>query len=494
MSLIPKYSRVEWGIVILLICAYFLTRLFHLTSFPIFVDEAIYSRWSQIALHDASWRFISLTDGKQPLFVWASMATLKVFTDPLFATRFTSVISGFLTLLGLLYSGHLLKNKKLGFFAATLSIFTPFLFFYDRFAVMESMLTAGGIWLFNLGIILCSSLALDAALILGLSGGLALLIKSPALIYLLLIPLSYPFISQNKLISGKTLRFGLLFLLSFGLAAVIYNIQRLSPWMHMISAKNADFVVSPLTMLKDHPFRIWQNFADANIWLWSYLTPPLYLATALGFILLLQSSWRQFMLLSAWFWGPLVATITTAMLFRPRYIVFIVPYALVFAAYPLTKLKKSLLILVTPFFLILPLRFFSLAYFEPLRTPLVRADWDYTSGWAAGSGVKEIAAYLTDLGKNSDVPLAVYTEGTFGLLPHGLELYTYGAKNLAITGLYPLDGMPPSQVLASAQSGIPTYFITNNTQVTQLPDSLIPVLNYAKADGSQIRLFRVINP
>ena len=336
---------------------YLATRLYNLTSLPIFVDEAIYSRWSQIALHDASWRFISLTDGKQPLWVWVSMAPLKLFSDPLFATRLTSVLSGLIGMLGLVYTGFLLKNIRLGFIASSLYLLTPFLFFYDRFATMESMLTASGIWLLNLGIILIKTQRLDVALILGLAGGLAMLTKSPALVYVLLIPITYPFLATTPFKVKKIARFLILLSISLVLTAGIYNIQRLSPWMHMIADKNNDFVVSPISMLRDNPYRIIQNFTDAQSWLWVYLTPPIYLLGVVGIYLLLKANLMSFFVYSAWFWGPLMATVTTDMLFRPRYIVFAAPFALLYAAFALSKLRFRRLILAFTFLSTFPLRF-----------------------------------------------------------------------------------------------------------------------------------------
>src|SRR3989344_7406580 len=62
---------------------FFASRLFNLTIIPIFTDEAIYLRWAQIALTDPRWRFISLIDGKQPLFIWLLLPVLKLMSDPL---------------------------------------------------------------------------------------------------------------------------------------------------------------------------------------------------------------------------------------------------------------------------------------------------------------------------------------------------------------------------------------------------------------------------
>lgn len=493
MNLIPRLKKLDWLIILGLVVAYLATRLYNLTALPIFVDEAIYSRWAQIALHDASWRFISLTDGKQPLFMWVAMLPLKLFADPLFATRLVSVDSGLFTLLGLWYSGYLLFGKKVAHIVAYLSLITPFLFFYERFAVVESMLTASGVWLLNLGIILILTLRLDVALILGMFGGLALLVKSPALIYLLLIPITYPFLTPNKLISKATLKFVGLFTLSLLLASLIYNIQRLSPWMHMISAKNGDFVVSPLQMLMQNPYRIWQNFADSQLWVWSYLTIPLYLSAIAGGLLLLKHDWRKFMITSAWFWGPLMATVMSAMLFRPRYIAFATPFVLLYAAYGLSLITKKYLIPVLITLSILPLSFYYSAYNNPLTLKLPKADWDYQSGWAAGNGVKEISEWLINHANSTSAPIEVFTEGTFGLLPHGLELYTYGrAENLRITGIYPLDSVPPSQVKTSVNTNPETYFILNNTQVKTNPPGLKVILSFPKADGSLITLYQAI--
>lgn len=490
-KLIPSLKRQDWLILLAITLIYFGSRLYQLTSLPIFVDEAIYSRWAQISLHDASWRFISLTDGKQPLFMWVAMPFLKLFSDPLFATRFVSVLSGYATVLGLVYAGFLLSGKRLGYYAAALGIITPFLFFYDRFAVVESMLTAAGIWMFCLGFLLSRTRRLDLALILGLAGGLALLVKSPAAIYLLLIPISYPFIAHTKIAAKSTLHFLGLFGIAAVLAYAIYNVQRLSPWMHMIADKNNDFVISPLQMLRENPYRIWQNFVDSQRWLIAYLTLPLYTLVVLGWAKLWWDR-RQFFLLSAWIWGPLTALITTALLYRPRYLVFLVPYLLLAGASLLPRQSKSALI-VLGLLAILPLRFMGLAYHDPLRMPLHRADWDYTSGWAAGNGVKEIAAYLESRA-DTGLEIIVGTEGTFGLLPHGLELYTYGTPNLAITGYYPLSQIPPQPLRDQVGEGKEVYFILNNTQVEQTPEGLVQEAAYPKADPSWIRLFRLASP
>lgn len=491
MQWFPRLKRLDLLLILGLTGLYFFTRLYHLTALPIFVDEAIYSRWAQIGLHDPAWRFISLTDGKQPLFMWVAMAPLKLFSDPLFATRLVSVVSGWFTLAGLWYAGFLLRDKRTGYYAATLALLTPFLFFYDRFATVESMLTAFGVWVFIGSVLLARTRRLDVALILGMVAGFALLVKSPAQIYLLLIPFAYIFVKRERGLDKKdVVKYLALIVSVFFLAEVINNIQRLSPWMYMISRKNGDFVISPLEMLRLHPLRIWQNFVDTQKWLWAYLTWPIYLMSVVGAYMLAKNL-RHFLLVSAWVWGPMTALITTALLYRPRYLVFIVPYVLLYAAFAIPKKALFSYILLATISL-LPIRFMYLSYVSPLTMPLIKADWDYVSGWASGNGVKEISDWLVKRARQVGHDLNVYTEGTFGLLPHGIELYTSDrTKQIQITGIYPVNEVPPLPVRQNAEVNRETYFIINNTQVKALPPNSEEILSFKKADESYIRLYRI---
>ncbi|MEK7112149.1 MAG: hypothetical protein AAB875_02375, partial [Patescibacteria group bacterium] len=58
-------------------------RLYNLNLIPVFVDEAIYIRWAQVMRAEPTLRFLPLSDGKQPLFMWLSIPFLKIFSDPL---------------------------------------------------------------------------------------------------------------------------------------------------------------------------------------------------------------------------------------------------------------------------------------------------------------------------------------------------------------------------------------------------------------------------
>ena len=74
--------------LLILSAAYFLLRLPNLTSQPIFADEAIYIRWAQVMRAEPTLRFISMTDGKTPLFMWVLIPLFKVFKDPFLPADF----------------------------------------------------------------------------------------------------------------------------------------------------------------------------------------------------------------------------------------------------------------------------------------------------------------------------------------------------------------------------------------------------------------------
>ena len=84
---------------------YFAVRLPSLTYQPIFADEAIYIRWAQVMKAEPTLRFLPLSDGKTPLFMWSMMPVFKIVADPLLAGRLLAVASGFGTLIGVFLLG-----------------------------------------------------------------------------------------------------------------------------------------------------------------------------------------------------------------------------------------------------------------------------------------------------------------------------------------------------------------------------------------------------
>jgi 4-amino-4-deoxy-L-arabinose transferase-like glycosyltransferase len=234
------------GLLGLLLIASFALRLPHLTLLPIFADEAIYIRWAQIMRAEPTLRFVSMMDGKTPLFMWVMIPFFKIFSDPLLAGRFLSVLSGLGTVSGVLFIGWFLFNKRVGFWAAFLVTITPFFIFFDRMALVDSMLCAFSVWSIALALILIKFPRWDLAMILGYLMGGALLTKTPGFFTVVTMPLTvltFPFRKSGR--QGRIIKLFLLWMVAIVITVGIYNILRLGPGFSNLNSRNQDYVLSP---------------------------------------------------------------------------------------------------------------------------------------------------------------------------------------------------------------------------------------------------------
>ena len=181
----------EYRILFLALLIAFFFRLINLNLIPIFADEAIYIHWAQLAWYDHTKRFIALTDGKPPLHTWLMIPFLKAIKDPLVAGRLLSTAAGFFTLIGCFLIVRKIFDQKKAFLAAILVAICPFLVFYDRLAVADSLLTAFGVWSFYLGLLLIEKPDLGKTFLLGFCWAGGLLTKQPALYFIVLLPVLF---------------------------------------------------------------------------------------------------------------------------------------------------------------------------------------------------------------------------------------------------------------------------------------------------------------
>lgn len=221
-------------------------RLFNLTYLPVFADEAIYIRWAQIMKVESTLRFLPLSDGKQPLFMWSVIPFLKLLKDPLVAGRMVSVLTGIGTLIGIFFlSNHLFKSKKVALISSFIYAISPFSIFFDRIGLVDSMLSMFGVWNLIFGILTAQTMRLDFAMITGFFLGGALLTKSPALFFSLLLPFTWILGKGEKQIKKKIrklFKFIISFIPTYVIGYGMLNILRLGPNFHMLSARNLDIL------------------------------------------------------------------------------------------------------------------------------------------------------------------------------------------------------------------------------------------------------------
>lgn len=455
----------------LLIAAFYLfTRLYNILDLPMFTDEAIYIRWSQIAFQDASWRFISLTDGKQPMFVWIAMMFLRFVNDPLLAGRLVSVLAGFFTMVGIFFlTWEAFRNKKIALLAGLLYVLFPFALVYDRIALYDSLVAAFIIWSLYFEILLAKRIRLDLALILGMIVGAGMLTKTNADFALILLPFSLLLFDIKDTNRNQKLAHWIVFALaSAGLANIIYSVLRLSPFFYIIGQKNYVFIYSPSEWLA-HPFTYFINNLTTFLnWLNGYATAPFLFLILAAFLprltqgLIKEKFTKEKILLLLWFIIPLTATALFGKLLYPRFLLFMTIPLIPLAAYSLYSLSGNmkalwLKILICFVFIIMFLikDYYIITDFK--NAPIPQADkGQFITGWPSGVGVAESVKFFKNEAKNRKI--FVGTQGTFGLMPFALEIYLDKNPNIKIVGYWPLNNSLPQEVIAAGKK-MPTYFV-----------------------------------
>ena len=468
----------EWGWVILAGAAVLMLglilRLYHLTLLPVFVDEAIYIRWAQVMRAESTLRFLPLSDGKQPLYMWLVIPFLKFVSDPLFAGRIVSVLSGMGTLVAIfLLSYQLFKSEKAALISSLLYAVSPYAVFFDRMALADSLLSMFGVWILLLGTYAVRKLRLDFAMLTGFALGGALLTKSPALFFAILFPSVWLLSKSPKGKKNITIHLIKLIFLSF-IAYIIgyglYNILRLGPNFHMIGLRNQDYIF-PVSHL-------WTNFKDPFVshlkesfgWIWA-MGPSLALPMAVMGILygLIKRRFKETLVLSGWFLFPILVQSEFAKVFTARYIFFSLPYLFVLAGMVFlfeSRLLRKIAIFAIILLFVLAVKFDYSLLTKPERANLPGGERSgYLEEWTAGQGIKEIADYLrTEEMKNPGTKIVVGTEGYFGTLPDGLQIYLNDVPEIIIIGVGIDIRETPQSLKESLKAGNKTYLVINKSR------------------------------
>lgn len=493
LKFVKKYRfEILFGLAIAAL--YFSTRLINLLILPIFADEAIYVRWAQVMKAEQDLRFLPLSDGKTPLFMWVLIPLLKLFEDPLYAGRFLSVLSGFGSLVGIWFLASYLFDRRIAWLSAFFYAIVPYAFFFDRMALVDSFLNFWGIWALFFSVLLVRTIRLDVAMILGMIIAGGVLTKPAGWFFLLALPLSILTISFKKPFLRRLFRLLSLWIISLVFVFLGYNILRLGPNFHLIAARNRDYAFTlaevfqhPLDPLLPHLRDIWQ-------WFGAYLTWPIFVAAIFGAILVLWQRNLKGILILLWVSIPLLTQAEIAKVFTARYLFFNAAPALIISAiftsflFDLTvrkfgRLGKLVLIAALS---VLPLVFIATFLVSPEKAPLPPNEREgYLEAWTAGQGLPQIGAYIRERA-GSGKQIVVGTEGYFGTLPDGLQIYVEGLSNVRVFGVgLGLDKMPNSLILASRENE--TYLVANASRKAFEDPRLKLIAQFKKAQGPKGR-------
>lgn len=429
-------------IVLVLIGAYLTTRLINLDKFPIFTDEGIYIHWAKVAWKNADSRFISLTDGKQPLHTWGMIPFLKIFSNNLLlGGRMFSVLSGAVAMTGLFSLAYYLFGKRTAFVAALLYVFTPMFLFYDRMALADSAVNAGFIWVLFGSIILVRTLRLDVAVLYGVAAGFALLAKSSSQLFLGLSAFA-PLLTLHLKKKGyvKTIiNYYLLYVLGVIIAFAIYNVQRLSPYLHYVTEKNKTFVMTFDEFMAAPFVLVWHNLPLIPYYVASEMGYALFLLGIAGLVFLYRKDHRLAMYFTLWLVLSYLGIAFMAKVIFPRYLIFFASMLSLTAAYFVATIKMQLVFRSSLLLILISVLYFNFTIlFAPANIPFPSVDrGQYIESFNAGWGVTDIIEFARQ--ESTHKPVVLIGEGNFGVVADMLDSsVNINDDRVSVIGYWPL--------------------------------------------------------
>ncbi len=457
------------GVIALVLFA-FIFRLANLTEIPIFADEAIYIRWAQVMRAEPTLRFVPLSDGKQPLFMWTVIPFLKLFQDPLIAGRMVSVLSGVSTLLGIIALNFIIsKSKKSALFSGFLYALSPFVFFFDRMALVDSMLAMFGVWFFVFLILAIQKMRFDFAMLSGFMLAGSLLTKSPGLFFALMTPLSVFFLrgkEQPRILTAA--KVAGIWITTFVIGYGLSQIMRLGPNYHMIAIRNLDYVFPFDHILQNPRDPFIYNIDRALEWLVALAPFELLIAAVGGYFVLVKKKPFQAVTLVLLFAFPFLVGSMYSKAFTARYILYTLPPLFVLGGF-VTFVKAKYVIPFALLFALHSMSILTMFWQKPVDAPLPQSERSgYFQEWSAGWGIAETAALVRkEALLHPDEKIVIGTEGYFGTLPDGLQVYLEKVPNVTIIGTGLNFKKIPDSLIASKQSGNKTYFVVNSSRLNE---------------------------
>lgn len=462
-KLIQAAVKKPFIVCALIVGVYLLTHLPALTALPVFADETIYIRWSQLLISDPKqYFFFALNDGKTPLFIWMLVPFELFFSDPVYAARFLSVLAGFAQIFFSLMLVSTLGGKKRAQLFTVLAItFLPYWYFHHRIGLMDAWLTAWGTA--AAGFFIKSITSQKHSFLYAATAAFfttcAFITKVPAV---LLLPAFLPFFFiQNK--KSRKLSLSKVTVVAVYGSALIALLTPLLfvPGFPQLFSRGSDFLFS----FPEFFAGSWlQSAASLPNYAWYFLTycsSGFFLLCVYGLFISFKNK-RPFVLslLSGLIF--LTPIILLGKVVYPRYLLPALPFFTVAASLVFEELLVRINMLATvvkrlslaSLVFLIAVTQFSMVSFEfmtrsllaPDTIPFVTADrTQYLTEWSSGHGILETVRYIESQARTKRV--AVATEGYFGTLPDGILLYLFhtDVRNIWVEGIgQPVRGIPSS--------------------------------------------------
>lgn len=251
---------------------YLATRIYGITHFPIFVDEAIHVDWARAtaesvpAPEDFDGRWLSIK-------LFASAIALRAPVDDLIASRIVVVMLGLTTLVAFYLLGRDLFSARTGLLVVALYLVAPFTILYTSMAMSDAIQLAFTTWSIWFSVRLSRNANWVDVVVLPLVLALAFLAKISAALMFLVPVLAILILSPP----ARWLRTASQALPAFATSLALLIITYERGWFRIMQSKVTGDFGEPVD-------RIWANSYLACEWLSGLLTPSVAILGIVGLL------------------------------------------------------------------------------------------------------------------------------------------------------------------------------------------------------------------
>lgn len=477
-------------IELLLVIFFLLTRLLNLDKLPIFNDEGIYLDWGWQEIHYKGELYFSLFDGKQPMLMWVFGIFQNIFKDPLIAGRIVSVITGFITLVGIYLLGRKVFNTRIAYLSSLLYILIPIFIFFDRQALMESTMCAIGVWLLYVLILNISNPRIVYGILSGTLIGIGLFVKSNAFLFFV----AFLITSLYAIFKSNNSKFKFKFVISemFGLFIALVILHPLTSQKDFgkIIEMNSRFAYSLSDILGDLQQIFVTNLESTSEILFWHLNPFFFIIVIFGLLFLVRERIKYTDYLIVWVASVLSLFILFTKNPSPRYIVPFLPIITLIIAFGTNKLweinKKYAILAGIGIYITLYLAYSlvvsPITYFYLMgKLTFEHSSQEYVRGWTSGYGVKEAYDFLNELAGGE--PIKVEVRRDYGNPESAIFAYTNNNENILSTFID--FECKDSKAVFETDENLTAYFVSRGLNFDRREKCLKEIKKFYKPYGNE---------
>ena len=511
MTLSSISKRRLWLMVGLLWLLWF-SRAHQIMALAVFVDESLHILRAQMVFdfNDAT---ASILPGKLLLYYYLGLFKPQDTGGAWLSREAIALLAPLGAALTFALARQLFHRWSIGFLTIILYALSPFMLFFERMALSDTLTMIFGLSLALASLRLTRHPTRSNAIGVGLLFGLALLAKLIALPWIILPFLAlrlwghanFHQLGNNALVIGVTAAVPLI-------PSAIYVV-----YQEAAQVENKQEVVTTTLFVPESQSRVEQISHNLDIYIeavWTMLTPPmLLLILCFTFWQLRKRPKEIFYLLSVTLsvWGFIVLASAQP---STRYLVLGIPPLLIIAAVSLADLWRTVqssqtmisriatpvAIAATLITVVLGIRFLLNSWDDPAQLTLADRDiWEYFENTATGYGLREAAHDLPDLPPLQSDHQTIRVAGFVGAC-HMLRLYLPADSHVEMTCPYfkwSIEQAPAT--LAEWEHRIKTdgawYILADDRQpmdLFSLPFVWEELAIYERPyDGVTVRLYRV---